>query len=93
MSCDWAGVRTTKANGPYMQIKVLSDDKTYEGKDAAAVLTAMKDSSPFNRALTLEQYMPKVREWSGIQKLDTTSPEAFLESLAKAGMIEIQDPG
>ncbi len=73
-----------------MRIKILSDGKEHEGKDAREVVAAMKNSSPFNRELAVEAYMPKVKEWSGETTIDTSSPEAFLESLKRLGMIEIE---
>ncbi|HEY4001705.1 MAG TPA: hypothetical protein VGO93_22710 [Candidatus Xenobia bacterium] len=72
-----------------MTIKVKSDGAVHEGKDAAAVVTAMKNSSPFNRGMSVMEYLPKVREWSGEQGIDVTSPEAFLDSLNRLGLIQI----
>ena len=67
-----------------------SDNKVYEGKDVAAIVLAMKNSSPFNRDLSVQQYMPKVREWSGETTIQTSSAEAFIESLSRLGLVEIQ---
>jgi hypothetical protein len=72
-----------------MTIKVLSDGAVLEGKNATEVITAMKNSSPFNRSMSLTEYLPKVREWSGETSIDVSSPDAFLESLRRLGLIEV----
>lgn len=74
-----------------MRIKVVSDESEHEGSDARAVVASMKNSSPMNRNLSVEEYMPKVREWSGETSIQTASADVFLQSLQQIGLIEILD--
>ena len=74
-----------------MRIKVVSDESEHEGADARGIVTSMKNSSPMNRSMSVEEYMPKVREWSGETSIQTTSAEVFLQSLQRIGLIEILD--
>lgn len=74
-----------------MRIKVKGDGAEYDGKDALEVVTAMKNSSPFNRQMSLTDYMPKVREWSGEERVQITSPLEFLQSLNTLGYIVIEE--
>ncbi len=74
-----------------MRIRIISDGTTHEGENAADVVTSMKNASPMNRAMAIEEYMPRVRAWSGEASVQTDSPEAFVESLRLAGLITMLD--
>lgn len=74
-----------------MKIEVVSDGSVHEGPTATAVVTSMKNSSPMNRAVSLNDYMPKVKEWSGETTIQTESAEAFLDSLVRLGLVKYVD--
>lgn len=71
-----------------MKIKIISDNSIYEGKDEAELVKLMKTSRFQGDDLSVDEYMKKVRQWSGDEKIPINSPVNFIKYLKTAGYLE-----